>query len=358
MNQTMNKSFMFLAALLVAVSSGFAQTNVSTPVAGFTTLPVRGKSGSANAVTLISLNLARPKAFQGVVGTKSVDGSGRSVITQSTAVFTAGAYDPTGTGTYKANRHYLLIKNGSGAGAWSEVVATTTTSLTLADNLDSLITDGTTQFEIRPFWTFATAFPSGGGLSGANNATAADTVSLILPNGTVTTFFYNTSVSAWRTGVTDATHAVITPSSGVLFTRKQTGAVDITLIGEVLTTPILTDIFAGGGVTGSKLTYVANPYPIESKKLSESGLYTGGSGGVAGGLEGGSSATSADTVTIYNLSTGVPTTYFYHTGNNRWQSGITDASNVTIPDMAVLVINRKNNRGAFEWYIPTPNMSL
>lgn len=336
---------------LILGTYAFAQSTVSTDVVGFTTLGVRAKAGSANALTLLSLNVARPKVFQGTVGTKSLDGSGRSVITQPTAVFTADSYKP-GTGTFPSNRHYLLIKNGSNAGAWSEIVGNTTTSITVTDNFNDLLSDGVTQFEIRPFWTLSTALPGGGGLQGGTSGTAADNVTVIRANGTLDTFFYHSSNGRWQTGISDASHAIIAPSSGISFTRKQTSAVNIVITGEVLTTPILADVLSGGS---SKLTYLANPYPLASKTLSTSGLVTGNS---ATGLVGGSSATAADTVTIYNVTTGSAVTYYYNTTNNRWQSGISDASNVTIPDTAVLVVNRKSNRGAFEWYIPVPSMNL
>lgn len=336
---------------LALVCQAFSQSTVSTDVVGFTTLGVRAKSGSANALTFLSLNVARPKVFQGTVGTKSLDGSGRTVITQSDSSFTADAYKP-GTGTFPSNKHYLLIKNGSNAGAWSEIVSNTSSSLTLADNLNDLISDGTTQFEIRPFWTLATALPSGGGLQGGTSGNAADNITIIRANGSVDTFFYHSGNGRWQTGITDASHAIIAPSSGVMFTRKQTSSVNIVITGEVLTTPIIADILSGGT---AKLTYVANPYPVASKTLATSGLY---SGNTATGLAGGTSANAADTVTVYNVATGAAATYYYNTSNNRWQSGISDASAVTIPDTAVLVINRKSNRGAFEWYIPTPLTNL
>lgn len=347
------KIYLGTAALgLALVCQAFSQSTVSTDVVGFTTLGVRAKSGSANALTLLSLNVARPKVFQGTVGSKSVDGSGRSVITQSSAVFTVDTYKPVGTGTFPSNRHYLLIKNGSNAGAWSEIVGNTSTAITISDNFNDLITDGVTQFEIRPFWTLSTALPGGGGLQTGSSGTAADNVSVIRANGTVDTFFYHASNGRWQSGISDASHAIIAPSSGVVFTRKQNSAVNVVVTGEVLTTPILADILSGGS---SKLSYVSNPYPLASKTLAQSGLYTGNS---TTGLVGGTSATAADTLTIYNVTTGASATYYYNTGNGRWQSGISDASNVTIPDTAVLVVNRKSNRGAFEWYIPVPQMNL
>jgi hypothetical protein len=151
---------------------------------------------------------------------------------------------------------------------------------------------------------------------------------------------------ATLTGILFAIH----PGSGILVTRKDTTAVAIVISGEVIGTTIQADV-AGGTASASRLTYLANPFPAASKTLAQSGLYTGSS---ATGVVGGTSAAAADTVTIYNPSTGVADSYFYHTSFNQWRKGTTDSSNITIPDGAAVVITRKANRGAFEWYIPSP----
>jgi len=341
----MKKTNLF-AILTLAATPAFlhAQTTNYSDVVGYTTLNVRAKSGSANALSFISLNVHRPVAHRGVVGTKSLNGSSQSVIAVS-STFTANQFAGTG------NKHYLRVISGSNTGLISEVLSNDASSITLADNLDAVLDNGVTQFEVRPFWTLASAFPSGAGLKAGTSASAADTVTIINPaTGVADSYFYHSSFNQWRKGTTDSSTVAIHPGSGILVTRKDVTAVSIVISGEVIGTTIQADV-AGGTSSASRLTYLANPFPVASKTLAQSGLYTGSS---STGVVGGTSAAAADTVTIYNPSTGVADSYFYHSSFNQWRKGTTDSSNITIPDGAAVVITRKANRGAFEWYIPSP----
>jgi len=330
---------------LVGSSSLIAQSTVSTPIVGFNTLNVRAKSGANNALSFISLNLTRSKAYSGIVGTKSLNGSGQTVITFSSNQFTANQFNAS------TNRHYLQIKSGSNDGLNSEVVATTANSITLSDNLDAVLENNTTSFDIIPYWTLSTAFPSGAGLKTGTSATAADNITVVeIPSGVAQSYFFHSSFNQWRKGTTDSSHVILPPGSGILVTRKDPTAVGVVISGQVPTGPTQSDI-VGGTSSAARLTYVSNPYPIASRTLSASGLYTGNA---ATGIAGGTSATTADNVTIYDPSTGVANTYFYHTSFNQWRKGTTDSSSVTIPEGSAIVISRKANRGAFEWYIPQP----
>ena len=93
-----------LAVLALAATPAFlhAQTTNYSDVVGYTTLNVRAKSGSANALSFISLNVHRPVAHRGVVGTKSLNGSSQSVIAVS-STFTANQFAGAG------NKHYLRV---------------------------------------------------------------------------------------------------------------------------------------------------------------------------------------------------------------------------------------------------------
>lgn len=341
-----------IGTLSVFVLSSFAlpnlhsQSTVSTPIVGFNTLNVRAKSGANNATTLISLNLARPKAFSGTIGTKSLNGSGQSVITFSSSLFSANQFNSS------TNRHYFQAKSGANNGLIAEIISTTSNSITLADNLDQILENNTTSFDVVPYWTLSTAFPAGAGLKSGTSATAADNLTVIeIPSGVAQSYFYNSTANQWRKGITDSSHVIIPPGSGILVTRKDASAVGITIAGQVPTGPVQADV-VGGSSSAARLTYVANPFPLASKTLSLSGLYTGDA---STGVAGGTSATTADNVTIYDPATGVANSYFYNTSAGQWRKGITDSSNVTIPEGAAIVISRKANRGAFEWYIPQPN---
>jgi len=342
----MNRSLFLVLFSVVSVGTVVAQSTVSTPIVGFTTLPIRGKTGVNNSLSYISLNLARPKAFAGVVGTKSLNGSGQTVITFSSSLFSANQFNSV------TNKHFFQIKSGGNDGLISEIVGTDANSITIADNLDQVLENNTTGFEISPYWTLATAFPSGAGLKTGTSASLADTVTIIDPvTGTGNSYFYSSSANQWRRGSVDSSSVIIPPGAGIMVTRKDTTDVGVVISGQVRTGPTQADIAAAPS-SGARFSYIANPYPIASKTLAQSGLYTGSA---STGVVGGTSATLADNVIIVDPATGTANSYFYNTSVGQWRRGSTDSSNVTIPDGAALIISRKANRGAFEWYIPQPN---
>lgn len=335
-----------IATLAGAAATLIAQETVSTPIVGFTTLNVRGKTGANNALSYISLNLSRPKAFSGTVGTKSLNGSGQTVITFGSNLFTANQFNAS------TNRHFLQVKSGANNGLVSEVIGTTENSVTLADNLDGVLENGTTSFDVIPYWTLGTAFPSAAGLKTGTSATAGDNLTIIDPaTGTANSYFYSSTLNQWRKGTTDSTHVIIPPGAGIMVTRKDAASFGIVISGQVRTGPVQTDIAAAPS-TGARVTYLANPYPLASTTLGQSGLY---SGNASTGVAGGTSATAADNVIIVDPATGTANSYFYNTSVGKWRKGVTDSDNVTIPDGSALIISRKANRGSFEWYIPQPN---
>jgi uncharacterized protein (TIGR02597 family) len=277
-----------------------------------------------------------------------LDGSGRTVITFTGTPFSANQFNGTG------NAHYLQLTGGSNNGLISEVVATTSNSLTLVDDINGVIVNNTTTFKVVPFWTLSTAFPNGGGLNGGASATPADAVTILPPNGNSLAYFYNTSANQWRRGTTDSSNVAIPPGAGLLVTRKIEGNVSITLAGAVNLGP--TEAVVGAASpTAARNTMLANPYPLPSVTLANSGLYTGDP---ATGVAGGASATAADAVVILDTATGNSLSYFYNTTANQWRRGTTDSSNVVIPEGAAVLVTRKAGRGEFSWYIPQPNMNL
>lgn len=342
-------SLFALALTSLAVSGLNAQSTATTDPVGFTTISVRGKTTAAKAFTTVVLPMERPDAYTGSCtgATFSLD-AGRTLITFPSNVFTANQF--TGTG----NQHYFRLSNGDNAGEFSTIVANTANSITLADDLNSVLSTAST-FAVTPYWTLGTALPAGGGLQGGSSATAADTVTIYNASFVGTLYFYNTSANQWRAGLTGADNVIIPPGSGLGIERKQASAASIVLAGTVPLGTSAVDV--NGSISGSatRYTMVGSAYPLASKRLAEIGLYTGNP---STGLVGGTSATAADTVTVYNPATGVGTLYFYNTSANQWRTGLSDASNVTIPEGSAVLITRKSGRSPFTWYIPQPTMAL
>jgi uncharacterized protein (TIGR02597 family) len=342
-------SIYVIALTSFAMSGLNAQTTATTDPVGFTTVTVRGKTTDARAFTTVVLPMERPDAFVGAcTGAIFTLDAGRTVITFPSNIFTANQF--TGTG----NQHYLRLSNGDNAGEFSTIVGNTENSLTLADDLNSVLATSST-FAITPYWTLSTALPNGGGLQGGTSATAADTVTIYNANFVGTAYFYNTSNNSWRVGLTAANNVLIPPGSGLGIERKQPTAASIVLAGSVPLGASAVDVNGSNSGTATRYTLVGSAYPLASKRLADIGLYTGNA---STGVAGGTSATAADTVTIYNPSTGVGTAYFYNTSNNSWRVGLTLADNVTIPEGSAVLITRKNGRSPFTWYIPQPTMAL
>ncbi len=341
-----------LAAVLATALSGavsHAQTTYVTDPAGFTTLTIRARTNPAvRAVTLVVLPMERPATFAAGLSNASfsTNGGGQSVITFATNYFTNGQFSGTG------NQQYFRVANGDNEGDFSTVVTNETNSITIADNLTTILSNQVT-FEVVPYWTLDTALPAGGGLNGGSSAAAADTVALYNTNFVATTYFYNTTTNQWRTGITFSGNAIIPPGTGMLIDRKTNATASVVVVGNVPLGDSAVDVNGSTGPTRN--TLVGSAYPLSSTNLASLGLYTGNTNT---GLAGGSSAAVADTVQIFNPTNGVPTTYFYNTTANQWRTGITDASNIQIPEGAAVLIARKSSRPAFTWYIPQPPMNL
>ena len=348
----MNITRFSLAALLassVLLTGANGQTTATTEPVGFTTINVRGKSGAANAFSTVVLPMERADAFVGAcTGAIFSTDANRTVITFPSNIFTANQF--TGAG----NQHYFRLSNGANAGDFSTIVANTLNSITLSDDLNAVLAT-TSTFAVTPYWTLSTALPSGGGLNSGSNASAADTVTIYNANFTGTVYFYSSTNNRWQNNLTAANDVIIPPGSGLGVTRKQAAAVGLVFPGSVPLGSSAVDINGSTSGVATRNTLVGSAYPLASKRLADLGLYTGNS---STGVQGGSSATPSDTVTIYNPSTGVGTVYFYSTTNNRWQNNLTDASNVTIPEGAAVLVSRKQGRAPFTWYIPQPAMAL
>jgi len=343
--EKMKKTNLF-AIITLAATPAFlhAQTTNYSDIVGYTTLNVRGKTGSANAFSYIALNVHRPVSFANSVSSHSTNGFGQSVIAFSSGSLTMDQLIAGGI------RQYLRITSGPNTGLISEVLSNQTGDIRVQDNLSAVLDTGT-KFEVRPYWTLATAFPAGAGLKTGTSATLADTLTIIDPaTATGNAYFYSSSANQWRRGSTDSSAVIIPPGSGIMVTRKDAAAVSIKISGEVITSAIMADV-AAGTASAAKFTFLANPYPTASVSLAQSNLFTGNP---ATGVTGGSTATLADTVTIFDPATGTGSAYFYNSSANQWRRGSTDSSNVTIPEGAAVMITRKANRGAFEWYIPSP----
>lgn len=336
------------AAISMAVPAVHAATN--TPVfnlVGITTVEVAAKPVSGDGRNPISINALRPAAYKGVVPTVSTI-SNRTVLT-----FPANTFS---NNQFTGSAHYVELQNGGDAGLTSQVLANTTTAVTLVDNITAAVTGGTTKVAIRPNWTLSSALPAGAGLQTGTSDSAADNVAIVDPTtGTESVYYYHSSNNRWQTiGGSDASATPILPDAGLLVTRKDTNSgVTLVFAGAIKTGPA--GIYVGGDNVSDRSTVAAHPFPMDSVTLASSGLYTGNA---STGVLGGTSAGASDTLRIVNGGAGTTNTYYYHTGNSRWQNGGSDASSVKIPEGASVLLTRRSGGDPFVWYAPQPTMNL
>ena len=314
---------------------------------GFSTMVVRGKGVKASENTFLSVGLPRPRIAQLTVQGHALNENSRSILNLGAQLFTTGQLSsPTAP-------HYVQLVNGSNSGLVSTVTANGSDSLTLTDNLQEVIVPGETVIRVHPYWTLGTLFPSGAPLGGGLSPASADTITIIPPSGITEVYFYSTAGKRWQRGLQDASHTKISPGMGMMVTRKRLGDVSLTVAGEVSSLPVELPITATSASSRSLLA--GNPFPVPLRPFRESGLYTGNS---LSGLAGGLSPASADNITVYSPTTGLPKTYYYHTASRQWRSGLLSGEEDTVPAAGTFVITRKANRPAFSWYIPPPPMIL
>lgn len=335
------------AALSMAVPTAHCATN--TPVfnlVGITTVEVAAKPVSGDGHNPITVNVVNPSVYKAVVPSVSTV-SDRTVLSFPANTFSSGQF--TGAA------HYVELINGGNAGLTSQILSNTTDSITLVDNITATITADATRIVVRPNWTMSTAFPAGAGLQTGTSDAVADNVVIVSPStGAESVYYYHSTNDRWQLGGADASAAVIPPDSGLIVNRRSTNSgVTLVFAGAVKTGPAA--IYVGGDISSDRSTVAAHPFPMDSTTLADSGLYTTNA---STGLVGGASAGAADTVQIINGGAGSTNTYFYHTGNNRWQNGGSDASSVKIPEGAAVVLTRRAGGDPFVWYAPQPAMDL
>lgn len=314
---------------------------------GFEKVTIRGKTSVANRITLVSLGLSRPSVGQYVVSSNGVTSDGRTMLSFEGTPFSQGQFEQP------QSPHFVKIVSGSNVGTISEIISNEENTVTLIDNLQDVVVNGETKIKIYPYWTLASAFPGGAGLGSGLSSASADNITLLTATGTSQVYFFHSASSQWRRGTTNASNTKIPPGTGLMITRKRPGDVQVAIAGEVLTSPV--EVLVGGGGVGSSSTMLGNPFPVPLPTLRLIGLHTGNN---TTGLAGGLSSSSADNLVVYDAVTSIPKTYYYQTSSGNWRSGITDASESSIPAGSSFVITRKASRPPFNWLMPAPEINL
>jgi len=307
--------------LLAPLTSGYAQTSVTTDPVGFTAVTITpATDANTPGNTVVSIPFHTAATFSGAM--TSVDGS--NSFSCSSAGWTASQFTTA--------PNLVRIKGGSQTGRYFLVTANTATQITVnvgAYNLTTILS-GTDNFEVVPANTFATLFGSGSSSTPAvpfqtgNTAGTADNV--LLWNGIGWDTYFNNGTNWKRAGSTlSQDNTIIYPDESLFVIRRSTSTLSLTFQGTIPTTTLLTDISGPGGV------FVANQYPVDTTLLST---------GISGlpNWQTGSTAGTADNLLLWN---GIGWDTYYHNGTNWKRSGSTLNQNTTaIPTNSGIFIRR------------------
>ncbi len=145
----------YLLSLAASFGTLFAATpvvhadSVVTDPVGFVNTTINGTGGtSSSAITIVGLSVTQPVSFQGTVG--SYNGSTK-VLTPTNGSFTTDQFNGA-NGVF-----FVEVTSGTQAGLLTDITATSTSSITTADNISSAISGGES-FKIRKHWTLQSVF--------------------------------------------------------------------------------------------------------------------------------------------------------------------------------------------------------
>jgi len=315
----MKKLNLSLAILALAAISVNAQTAVNSDIVGYQNLTIKGSNGGASVFSFVPVQLSKAPAFVGL-------GSANGVV----VTLTGGT-----VGDVTALPHYLIIKSGSGVGYISDVVSSSSTTVTTAEDLSSYITTGTS-VAVVPHVLLADVFGAAGTLVlGGGTAESADMVYLVGSDGTFKAYYYKNVGfgQGWKsapTGLTEATVPVY-PNESILVERRAAGdTAALTQVGTVAQDS--KSVYTPGFNSG------ASAYPSMMALSALQAVVQGGT------------ADTADTIYLVNSPSGQLSPFYYK--NVGFGQGWKDASTgltvdgTTIDISGGFVLERKQNSNA------------
>ena len=314
----MKKLNLALAILISAVMAANAQT-VYSPVVGYQNLTIKGSNGGASVFSFVPVQLSKPPTFAGL-------GSANGVL----VTLTGGT-----VGDVTALPHYLIIQSGSGVGYVSDVVSSSSTTVTTAEDLSSYITTATS-VAVVPHVLLTDVFGTAGTLVlGGGTADTADTIYLVGSDGSFKPYYYKNIGfgQGWKNASTGLTEDIVPvyPNESILVERRAAGD-----------TQALTQV--GSVAQDSKLVYTlgfnsgASAYPSTMTLSALQSVVQGGT------------ADTADTVYLVDSASGQLSPFYYK--NVGFGQGWKDASTGSTVDATTIdiqkgfILERKQNSTA------------
>ncbi len=347
------------SALLLSLIAAAGLSATSLFAQSVTTAPVGAVSITVNAGSdqKIGLPLVRPSLYAGKVASVA-----SGVVTSGSAV--------SGLGT---ESNYIKFTSGALAGQWFAVTGSTSTTISVAENLATMGALANDTFEVRPFWTLASLLPSGGGLPVSTDI--FNPTGLVLLNNPQATginiaasgfYFYHDGSSeiipaGWYNldDYSSADAVLVSPEVSLTYRNGSGTAAKILNIGAVPASKISNSVVSRS--TGDQDNLVFNPYPA-SMTLANSGLVTSNAVKVSTDI-----FNPGDQVLFYSSgNTGqnpaASQFYFYHDGSSEilpagWyknDGSYEAADNDVIAHGAAIVIRKAaGTNSSVEW---APNL--
>jgi hypothetical protein len=324
-------SFWVLLPLLLAAELLRGQTSTATVPVGCISVTLSGAVNGVPAISTFSpcLRLPISPSFVGKSrGTFTAVTS--TTLSDNEAGWTAGALSQA------ALPYFVRIRSGAAAGTWWQVSTSTanTSSLLSVYNRNQAL-DSTLgivvgdAYEIVPGDTLSTLFAGLESQIGGLSSMTADVVRL--HDGVIWhEYYYNSTSAKWKEGSSsfDRSNIVIRPDAGVVYIRRGTGDLGLSILGFV------SDAQERILIAGTGVTTVGNVFPVV-RSLGSLNIQN-----MPGFIANTGSVSSADKLRIFD---GVLwKIYNYNSANSQWREGTSSFNRnaTSLPFGALLIVER------------------
>jgi uncharacterized protein (TIGR02597 family) len=292
-----------------------------------------------------------------------------SLFTSKVSSVASGTITVSGTiSSLGSQTKYVKFTSGAQLGQWFTLTSSSSTTLTVVENLATLGVVANDTFEVRPFWTLATLLPAGGGLPAS--ADFYDPSSFVFFNdpsavginlAASASYFYFSgdadNVAGWYNNgdYSSANGAIINPDVSITFRNVTAQNKSIVTVGEVPASKIAIAVASKAPASQDNIIY--NPYPA-SLTLATSGLVSSNAVKPSADFY-----DPADQLFVYatsstGLNAAASKAYFYFVGDGDnaagWydSSDYSNAANATIPSGAAFIIRKAKGSNAIVDWIP------
>jgi uncharacterized protein (TIGR02597 family) len=301
--------------------------------------------------TIVSAPLARLPEYEGRgTGLDVIAGSSGKIAFSGTP-FTAGQFKYVAG--VQPNTYYAFVASGSKEGDYFTITDNDTNSVQVDLNGDTLagITAGTT-VKIVPFWTLATLFPNGQGVTPTSGFTPA--TQILLPDtasaGNNLTaagiYTYSAASGTWSQFGSEgpANDTILYPDNYFTVRNNAPAMTTIVVNGAVVVNKQLTALTTNAATKQDNFVAVMRPTPMS---LNESGLIASGAFRASSGF------TTSDQLfvfdnTVAQLNKAAAASYTY--SNGAWRrfgvTGDAGADIVFTPGAGVIIRKARNSSGA------------